>query len=100
MVKQRRGRVTAAHTHGDVIKSVEIGEGLGVSLVLNELLCSTVQKTDMLQSFRQADRNTASSDHPSSPGRPAEFPHHSARELNVAHRERQGVGDWNNPSQS
>jgi len=37
------------HTHGDIIESVKIREGLGVSLVLDELLCSTVQKTNMLR---------------------------------------------------
>jgi len=39
-------------THGDIIESVEIREGLGVSLVFDELLCSTVQKTDMLQQLQ------------------------------------------------
>ena len=40
------------HTHGDVIKSVKIREGLSVRLVLDELFCSTVQKTNMLQQSR------------------------------------------------
>jgi hypothetical protein len=35
-------------THGNVIESVKVWEGLGVSLILDELLCSTVQKTDVL----------------------------------------------------
>ena len=39
-------------THGDIIKSVKIREGLGISLVLDELFCSTVQKSDMLQRSR------------------------------------------------
>lgn len=39
-------------THGDVIKPVKVREGLGVSLVLDELLRSTVQKTDVLQVIR------------------------------------------------
>ena len=39
----------STHTHGDVIKSVKVREGLGVCLVFNELFCTTVQKADVLQ---------------------------------------------------
>jgi hypothetical protein len=40
------------HTHGNVVKSVKVREGLGVSLVFDEFFRSTMQETDVLQQFQ------------------------------------------------
>ena len=36
------------HTHGDIVQAVEVREGLGVRLVLDELLGSSVEQANVL----------------------------------------------------
>ena len=38
-----------ALTHGNIVQTVKVGQGLCVSFVLNQLLRASVQKTDVLR---------------------------------------------------
>ena len=52
IIKRRNERNVSVRTHGDVIEPVKVRKGLRISLVLDELFRSTVQKTDVLRTIR------------------------------------------------
>ena len=35
-------------THGNIVQTVKVGQRLSISFVLDQLLCASVQKTDVL----------------------------------------------------
>ena len=80
-------------THRDIVLTIEVREGLGVRLVLNQLLRSSVKQANVLGSLLVCALSAALNQ-PDLRGLHARPPRRSAPESTGAHRERQDVEDY------